>query len=115
ACHPLMDALVEIQKKRNSEKLNVEVVCKYSDGIVTTMQLQSAYRAFEIPNNGQGISTEVLLGLLRASAYHGSRDHLRIIAKSRNEPEIERLLEDQTKDDEQDPIMYLYYSQNPVG
>ncbi|KAF9182985.1 ubiquitin-specific protease ubp2 [Haplosporangium sp. Z 767] len=115
AYHPLMDALVEIQRKRNSEQLNVEVVCKYSDGIVTTLQLQNAYRAFEIPNNGEGISTEVLLGLLRAAAHSGSKDNLRIIAKAMNEPEIEQLLEDPINDDQHDPIMHMYYSQNPVG
>ncbi|KAG0258253.1 ubiquitin-specific protease ubp2 [Mortierella polycephala] len=115
ACHPLMDTLVEIQKKRNSEQLDVEVVCKYSDGIVTTIQLQNAYRAFEIPNNGEGISTEVLLGLIRPFAHSGSRDSFRIIAKARKAPEIERLLEDPINDDQHDPSMYMYYSQNPVG
>ncbi|KAG0079863.1 ubiquitin-specific protease ubp2 [Linnemannia elongata] len=114
--HSLVDALSEIQKKRKSEKLEIEIICQKSEGIVTTAELRSAYRHFEIPDNGEGISTDVLLGLIRGSLKSGSMENLRIIAKARNDPELNLLLE-QPEDDIplDDPILDLYYASNPVG
>lgn len=114
--HSLVDALSEIQKKRTSEKLEIEIICQKSEGIVTTAELRSAYRHFEIPDNGEGISTDVLLGLIRGSLKSGSMENLRIIAKARNDPELSLLLE-QPEDNIplDDPILDLYYASNPVG
>ncbi|KAF9551138.1 ubiquitin-specific protease ubp2 [Mortierella hygrophila] len=114
--HPLVDALSEIQKKRRSEKLEIEIICQKSEGIVTTAELRNAYRHFEIPDNGEGISTDVLLGLIRGSVKLGSKENLRIIAKARCDPELDQLLE-QPEDDIplDDPILDLYYASNPVG
>lgn len=116
ASHPFVDALSEIQKKRKSEKLEIEIICQKSEGIVTTAELRSAYRHFEIPDNGEGISTDVLLGLIRGSLKSGSKENLRIIAKARHDPELDLLLE-QPEDDIplDDPILDLYYASNPVG
>ncbi|KAG9063744.1 ubiquitin-specific protease ubp2 [Linnemannia hyalina] len=116
ASHPLVDALSEIQKKRRSEKLEIEIICQKSEGIVTTAELRNAYRHFEIPDNGEGISTEILLGLIRGSLKSGSKENLRIIAKARSDPELDQLLE-QPEDDIplDDPILDLYYASNPVG
>ncbi|KAF9576886.1 ubiquitin-specific protease ubp2 [Mortierella alpina] len=116
AAHPLVDVLVEIQKKRKSDKLDIEIVCQRSEGIVTTAELRSAYRDFEIPENGEGISTEVLIGLLRASLHSGSKENLKIIATSRHDLDMDQLLEVPQEDSPmEDPILDLYYAQNPVG
>ncbi|KAG0375060.1 ubiquitin-specific protease ubp2 [Mortierella sp. AD032] len=116
ASHPLVDVLSEIQKKRKSERLEIEIICQRSEGIVTTAELRSAYRHFEIPDNGEGISNDVLLGLIRGSLKSGSKENLKIIAKARNDPELNQLLE-QPEDDIQldDPTLDIYYALNPVG
>ncbi|KAF9154220.1 ubiquitin-specific protease ubp2 [Linnemannia schmuckeri] len=114
--HALVDVLSKIQKKRKSEKLEIEIICQKSEGIVTTTELKSAYRHFEIPDNGEGISTDVLLGLIRGSLKSGSKENLRIIAKARNDPELDQLLEQPEEDiPVDDPILDLYYASNPVG
>lgn len=114
--HSLVDVLSEIQKKRKSEKLEIEIICQKSEGVVTTAELRSAYRHFEIPDSGEGISTDVLLGLIRGSLKSGSKENLRIIAKARNDPELNLLLEQPDEDILlDDPILDLYYAANPVG
>ncbi|KAF9102269.1 ubiquitin-specific protease ubp2 [Mortierella sp. GBA35] len=114
--HPLVDALSEIQKKRKSEALEFEIICRKSEGIVSTEELRSAYRHFEIPDNGEGISSEVLLGLIRGSLSADSKEHLRIVAKARNDPELHRLLElPEEHLVMDDPTLDLYYAANPVG
>ncbi|KAF9403246.1 ubiquitin-specific protease ubp2 [Mortierella sp. AD011] len=116
SAHQLMDVLVETQKKRNSEKLDIEIACRRSEGIVTTSELRSAYMDFDIPNFGDGISNEVLLGLLRASRESASAESLKIIAKARGDSSINRLLEEPLEEPmAEDPILDLYYAQNPVG
>ncbi|KAG0281714.1 ubiquitin-specific protease ubp2 [Linnemannia exigua] len=116
ASHPLVDALSEIQKKRKSERLEIEIICQRSEGIVTTAELKSAYRHFEIPDNGEGISTDVLLGLIRGSLKSGSKENLKIIAKARNDPELNQLLEQPEEDTQlDDPTLDIYYALNPVG
>ncbi|KAG0298804.1 ubiquitin-specific protease ubp2 [Linnemannia gamsii] len=114
--HSLVDVLSEIQKKRKSEKLEIELICQKSEGVVTTAELRSAYRHFEIPDSGEGISTDILLGLIRGSLKSGSRENLRIIAKARNDPELNLLLEQPEEDILlDDPVLDLYYASNPVG
>ncbi|CAO3564036.1 unnamed protein product [Mortierella alpina] len=114
--HPLVDVLVEVQKKRKSDPLDIEIVCQRSEGIVTTAELRSAYRDFEIPDSGEGISTEVLIGLIRASLHSGSKENLKIIATSRHDLDLNQLLEGSLEDSPmEDPILDLYYAQNPVG
>jgi hypothetical protein len=114
--HSLVDVFSEIQKKRRSEKLEIEITCQKSEGVVTTAELRSAYRHFEIPDNGEGISTEVLLGLIRGSTKPGFRENLRIIAKACNDPELNLLLEQPEEDILlDDPVLDLYYASNPVG
>ncbi|KAI1316680.1 ubiquitin-specific protease ubp2 [Mortierella claussenii] len=118
--YTLIDTLVETQQKRKSEKLDVEVAIQKSDGLVTTAQLRAAYRDFEIADSGEGISDEVLLGLLRASIYSGSKESLAIIARSRNDPAIYALLHPNEEgalgqQEQDDPTMDLFYAQNPVG
>ncbi|KAF9984836.1 ubiquitin-specific protease ubp2 [Mortierella antarctica] len=117
AAHPLVDVLVEVQKKRKSDPLDIEIVCQRSEGIVTTAELRSAYRDFEIPECGEGISTEVLIGLIRASLHSGSKENLKIIATSRHDLDMNQLLDVPLEDSpmEEDPILDLYYAQNPVG
>ncbi|KAF9116753.1 ubiquitin-specific protease ubp2 [Mortierella sp. AM989] len=114
--HALVDVLVDIQKKRMSEKLDIEIACRKSEGIVTTAELRSAYMAFDIPNFGDGISNDVLLGLMRASHGSASAEQLKIIAKARNDSFINQLLEEPLEETMmEDPILDLYYAQNPVG
>ena len=114
--HPLVDALSEIRKQRKSDSLEIEVILQRSEGIVTTVELRSAYQYFEIPDNGEGISTEVLIGLIRGSLKSGSLENLRIIAKARDDPELYLLLEQPQEDIAvDDPILDLYYALNPVG
>ncbi|KAF9913343.1 ubiquitin-specific protease ubp2 [Linnemannia zychae] len=116
ACHPLVDVLSEIQKKRKSESLEFEIICQRSEGIVTTAELRNAYRHFEIPDNGEGISNDVLLGLIRGSLKSGSLENLKIIAKARNDPDLNQLLEQPAEDIQMDdPTLDIYYALNPVG
>ncbi|KAF9960368.1 ubiquitin-specific protease ubp2 [Mortierella alpina] len=116
AAHPLVDVLVEVQKKRKSDPLDIEIVCQRSEGIVTTAELRSAYRDFEIPESGEGISTDVLIGLVRASLHSGSKENLKIIATSRHDLDMAQLLDVSHEDSPmEDPILDLYYAQNPVG
>ncbi|KAF9359839.1 ubiquitin-specific protease ubp2 [Mortierella sp. AD094] len=116
SAHQLVDVLVETQKKRKSEKLDIEIACRKSEGIVTTSELRSAYMDFDIPNFGDGISNEVLLGLLRASRESASAESLKIIAKARDDSSINQLLEEPLEEPMmEDPILDLYYAQNPVG
>ncbi|KAG0005422.1 ubiquitin-specific protease ubp2 [Entomortierella chlamydospora] len=116
SAHQLMDVLVETQKRRKSEKLDIEIACRRSEGIVTTSELRSAYMDFDIPNFGDGISNEVLLSLLRASRESASAESLKIIAKARDDSSINRLLEEPLEEPMTgDPILDLYYAQNPVG
>lgn len=117
--HTVVDALLEIQQTRKSERLDFEIVRLRSESIVSTIELRAAYRDFEIGESGDGISTEVLIGLLRASVHTGSFPNLEIIVKSRNDLELDQILENQYLDLEdtpqEDPILDMYYAQNPVG
>ncbi|KAF9934605.1 ubiquitin-specific protease ubp2 [Linnemannia zychae] len=114
--HPLVDALSDIQRKRRSEKLEIEIICQKSEGIVTSIELMNAYRYFEIPNNGEGISTDVLIGLIRGSQKPDSMERIKIIAKARNDPEFNQLLRESEGDVQMDdPILDMYYALNPVG
>ncbi|KAG0052950.1 ubiquitin-specific protease ubp2 [Gryganskiella cystojenkinii] len=118
--HVLVDALLEVKKTRNSEKLDFELVRLRSESIVSTMELRAAYRDFEIGESGEGISTEVLIGLLRASIHVGSKPNLEIIIKSRNDLEMSQITEDSFWAEDippelEDPILDLYYAQHPVG
>ncbi|ORZ05673.1 hypothetical protein BCR41DRAFT_374314 [Lobosporangium transversale] len=119
ASHSLIDALVEIQKRRESEKLEIEIACKKCESFVTTAELKAAYRQFEIPDDGEGIDNEVLIGLIRASLNPTTMESLRIIAKARNDVAINTLLEQPDSNtiglDQDDPTMDLFYAQNPVG
>jgi hypothetical protein len=116
ASHPLVDVLSEIQKKRKSERLEIEIICQRSEGIVTSAELRNAYQHFEIPDNGEGISSDVLLGLIRGSLKSGSMENLKIIAKARNDPELNLLLEQPVEDIQlDDPTLDIYYALNPVG
>ncbi|KAG0315879.1 ubiquitin-specific protease ubp2, partial [Dissophora globulifera] len=117
--HPLVDALTDIQSKRKSDLLDLEIVCRRSEGVVSTEELKRAYRAFEIPDNGEGISSEILVGLLRGSLHMGTIENVRIIAKARKDISIEELLEqpvfEMPQQQEEDPILDIYYAQNPIG
>ncbi|KAI8604552.1 hypothetical protein EDD21DRAFT_350815 [Dissophora ornata] len=128
SAHALVDALTEIQKKRKSHQLDIEIVCQRSQGIVTTEELNKAYQDFEIPNNGEGISNDILVGLIRGSLDSVSKESINIIAQARNDiaindlvaindlATIEGSIEEPTFDIQQeDPIMDLYYAQTPVG
>ncbi|KAF9435405.1 ubiquitin-specific protease ubp2 [Entomortierella beljakovae] len=75
--YSLMDVLVATQKARNSEKLDIEIACRRSEGIVTTAELRSAYMDFEIANFGDGISNEVLFGIIRALGDSAPREKIR--------------------------------------
>ncbi|KAF9971991.1 ubiquitin-specific protease ubp2, partial [Modicella reniformis] len=113
--HRFVDALVEVQKLRKSEALFFEIVCQRSQGIVTGEELKQAYRDFEIPVEGN-ISDEILLGLVRATLHTNSRENLKIIAKARNNPEINRLVEEPSTDYTlEDGDLLQYYAQTPVG
>jgi len=118
--HILVDALLEIQQTRKSERLDFEIVRLRSQNIVSTIELRAAYRDFEIGESGDGISTEVLIGLLRASLHTGTLSNLDIIVKSRHDLELDQIfLENPYLDLEdapqEDPILDMYYAQNPVG
>lgn len=114
--HLRVDALSRIQKARQSDKLNVEIICKRSEGIVTHEELRRAYRDFEIPNEGVNISNEIILGLIRASLHTSSKENLKIIANARNDPELNRLVEEvSTEFAPVDEDLLEYYAQNPVG
>ncbi|KAF9208964.1 hypothetical protein BGZ49_006936 [Haplosporangium sp. Z 27] len=116
--HSLVDVLVETQKKRHSERLDIEIACRKSEGIVTTAELRSAYMDFDIPNFGDGINDDVLMGLLRASLGSASRENLKIIAKARNNNSINQLADEESFFDEpmtEDPSLDIYYAQHPVG
>ncbi|KAG0210628.1 ubiquitin-specific protease ubp2 [Mortierella sp. GBA30] len=116
AAHPLVDLLVEVQKKRKSDNLDIEIVCQRSEGIVKTAELRSAYRDFEIPDSGEGISTDVLIGLIRASLHSGSKENLKIIAASRHDLNLDQLIDMPSEDNlMEDPTLDMYYAQNPVG
>ncbi|KAG0242235.1 ubiquitin-specific protease ubp2 [Mortierella sp. GBA43] len=116
--HARVDALRKIQRARNSEELELEIICKRSEGIVTSEELRRAYRDFEIPNEGENISNEILVGLVRASLHSNSKENLKIIARARNYPEINLLLEESQVPAEfpvVDADLVQYYAQNPVG
>jgi hypothetical protein len=117
AAHSLVDTLIEVQKKRKSETLEIEIACQRSKGIVSTIELNKAYRDFEIPNNGEGISSEVLVGLIRGSLSNASKESIAIIAKARNDSALQELVDLPSIMDtpQEDPILDLYYAQNPVG
>ncbi|KAG0368980.1 ubiquitin-specific protease ubp2 [Gamsiella multidivaricata] len=115
--HPLVDLLQEAQKQRKSEQLGIEIACQRSEGVVTTAELGKAYRDFEIPNNGEGINNDVLVGLIRGSLVPGSKESIRIISKARNDSSIYELLEQPSMivPQEEDPFLDIFYAQNPVG
>ncbi|GJJ69979.1 hypothetical protein EMPS_02328 [Entomortierella parvispora] len=117
--HILVDALLEIQQTRKSERLDFEIVRLRSEHIVSTTELRAAYRDFEIGESGDGISTEVLIGLLRASLHTATFSNLEIIVKSRKDLELGQILESPYMPLEdipqEDPILDMYYAQNPVG
>lgn len=123
--HTLVDNLLEIQQTRRSDRLDFEIVRLRSESIVSSIELKSAYMNFEIGESGDGISTEVLIGLLRASIQSGSgtRSNLEIIVKSRNDLEMDQIVDDSflafgadtLQHEEGDPILDMYYAQNPVG
>jgi hypothetical protein len=116
--HARVDALRKIQRARSSEELELEIICKRSEGIVTSEELRRAYRDFEIPNEGHNINNEILIGLIRASLHSNSKENLKIIARARNDPQINLLLEESQAPAEfpvVDADLVQYYAQNPVG
>ncbi|KAF9584197.1 ubiquitin-specific protease ubp2 [Lunasporangiospora selenospora] len=113
-----MDVLEEIQKHRKSDALSVEIACQRSEGFVSTTELKRAYRAFEIPDLGEALGNDVLVGLIKGSLGSGTKEDLKVISRHRGIYELEQLLldlspsEDQTQDD---VALDFYYAQMPVG
>ncbi|KAG0343816.1 ubiquitin-specific protease ubp2 [Podila humilis] len=117
SAHVLIDALLVLKDERKTEVLDLEIVCQRSEGIVSTAELKRAYKDFEIPDLGQDIGNDVLLGLLRATSSLGSKENLKMILKHRNNPELNELMNTSSVLDtiDQDVSLALYYAQTPVG
>ncbi|KAF9315047.1 ubiquitin-specific protease ubp2 [Podila horticola] len=117
SAHLRIDELIDIKNARRTEKMDVEIVLQRSEGVVCTRELENAYKAFDIPGGGRGISDVVLLDLLRASRSQGSKENLKIILKHRNNPNLNELvnLPDTDTADQEDVDLAIYHAQNPVG
>ncbi|KAG0009997.1 ubiquitin-specific protease ubp2, partial [Podila clonocystis] len=117
SAHLRIDELMEVKKARRAEKMDLEIVLQRSEGVVCTTELEEAYKAFDIPGGGKGISDVVLLDLLRASRSQGSKEHLKFILKHRNNPDLNDLVNTLDIDimDQEDVGLAIYHTQNPVG
>ncbi|KAF9416528.1 ubiquitin-specific protease ubp2 [Podila epigama] len=122
SAHTLVDDLEALRKDRKTDALDLEIVCQRSEGIVSTSELNDAYKSFDIPDAGKATDDETLATILRASSFStpAAKENLKIILKHKNNQELDKEFVTvanfaNESMPEEDVSMSLYYSQNPVG